>query len=66
MQDDPADTLRAELTLLGERRKLQQQETEALARDTRKAVKRAKGVITMSEVARLVGLDRTSLYQTYG
>ena len=66
MPVDP-DKLRDELRQIGDRREDLDLARERLARDTRKAVRRARRVkgISMGEVAKLVGLDRTSLYQSY-
>lgn len=40
--------------------------SEELERETAKLVRRAKGKLATTEVARLVGLSRSSLYSTYG
>lgn len=62
---DP-DTLRAELAEIGERRVQITGATSKLADDTRAAIRKAKGVLAMTEVAQLVKLERTSMYHTYG
>lgn len=58
--------LRAELAAIGERRTEIAAAKAKLAEDTRAAIRRAKGILAMTEVARLVGLERTSMYHTYG
>lgn len=60
-----SDKLRSELEDLGKRRASLKDDTAKLAKDTRRAIKRSRGHVPMIEVARLVGLDRTTVYQTY-
>lgn len=62
-----AERVRAELREIGERRKQQKLDEEALARDTARVVKRARNTsLPVTEVARLVGLDRAWLYRGFG
>lgn len=61
-----ADHLRNELREIGERRSQIGEATVELVEDTRKAIKRARGVLSMTEIAALVRLERTSMYHTYG
>lgn len=63
---DDAEKLRRELLDLAERRRVVVAAVEQLSRDTGRAIKRARGVLAMTEVAELIALDRTSLYRTYG
>lgn len=60
------DKVRADLAEIGERRVQVTAAVTQLAVDTQSAINRARGVIAMTEVARLVGLERTSMYHTYG
>lgn len=62
---DP-DRLRAELDEIGERRAKHNAEAKALVRDTGKAIRRARRVLSMTEIAKRVRLERTSMYHTYG
>lgn len=62
--DDP-DLIRSILAELGRRRIKLRGGEDALAEETKKAIKRAIGVLPMTEVAELVGLDRTTLYKVY-
>lgn len=64
--DSDPEVLRAELAEIGERRVQLTAATVKLADDTRAAIRRAKGALSMTEVARLVRLERTSMYHTYG
>lgn len=60
------DKVRADLAEIGERRVQVTAAVTQLAVDTQTAINKARGVIAMTEVARLVGLERTSMYHTYG
>lgn len=60
------DRLRDELREIGDRRLDLNVATVKLEEDTTRLVRRAKGVLGMREIARLVGLHRSSLYTTYG
>lgn len=60
------DKVRAELTEIGERRVQVTAAVTQLAVDTQSAINRARGVLAMTEIARLVKLERTSMYHTYG
>jgi DNA-binding phage protein len=60
------EKIRANLREIGQRRVAQGVETEALAEDTKKAITHARGILSMTEIAKLVGLDRSSIYTTYG
>lgn len=62
-----AERVRAELRKIGERRAEVKAEDARLAEDTARAIKRARRArLPMTEVAALVGLDRTYLYRGYG
>jgi DNA-binding phage protein len=61
---DP-DKMRAELAEIGERRADHTAAGAKLVEDTRSAITRAKGALSMTEIARLVRLERTSMYHTY-
>lgn len=63
---DAAERLRTELREIGDRRLDLQVAITKLEEDTTNAVKRAKGKLSMSEAADLLGLHRTSCYSTYG
>jgi DNA-binding phage protein len=60
------DKLRDELQEIGRRRDDLSTDQAKLARDTRLALRRARGRLPVTEMARLVGLERSSLYRTYG
>lgn len=64
MQDD-ADRLRDELREIKARRDVLTDAIQQLAHDTGDAIQRARGELSMTEIARLVGIDRTGLYRTY-
>lgn len=61
-----AAELRRELLAIGDRRLDLRLAIEKLAIDTNNAISRARGEISMTEIAQLVGVDRTGLYRTYG
>jgi len=62
MQQDVRDELRE----IGERREQQKLAEEKLAHDTAAAIRRARRAkVSMTEVARLVRLDRTYLYRGF-
>lgn len=61
-----ADELRDELRKIGERRSQIGEATTDLIDDTRAAIRKARGILSMTEVATLVRLERTSMYHTYG
>lgn len=65
MPDADEGDVRAELREIGERRAAQEKERKKLSNDTQDAIKRAKGRVPMTEIAKLVGLERTSMYHTY-
>jgi len=65
MASEDPDLIRAILAELGRRRERLRGGEEVLADETKKAIKRAIGVLPMTEVADLVGLDRTTLYKVY-
>jgi transcriptional regulator of acetoin/glycerol metabolism len=62
---DDLDELREELAALGIRRRTQVENVGELARATEKAVRRARGKIPATEIADLVGLERTTIYRVY-
>lgn len=62
---ESADDLRQELWEIGQRRLDLARAKEKLARDTFGSVRRARGKVSMVEMAKLLSLDRTTLYQTY-
>lgn len=66
MPEDP-EQLRHELREIGNRRKRLNTEIEALALDTTRAIRRARRMklLSMTEVAALVDLDRTYLYRGF-
>lgn len=52
---------------IGRRRRREGENAARLALDTEAALKRARvEKVSMTEAAKLVGLDRTSVYRTYG
>lgn len=55
-----------ELEELGVRRRRIGAELIKLAKDTARVIKKHRGVVPMTEMAKLVGLDRTTLYHNYG
>lgn len=59
------DQLRAYLTDLGKRRKRHNQDKGRLADETTRAVKLAEGRIPTTELADLIGLERTTIYRVY-
>lgn len=59
-----AEILR-ELDALGERRKRHDEAEEKLAKDTKKALKKAYGVVSVAEAARRCGIHRTTVYRVY-
>lgn len=64
---DDADKVRAELRKLGKRRERQGQAARKLAAETAAAVRRARQAkVPVTETARLIGLERSSIYHTYG
>jgi hypothetical protein len=65
MSVDELDKLRADLAELGRLRKEQDVNVGELARATRTRVMRARGKIPATEIADLVGLERTTLYRVY-
>lgn len=61
-----AETLRKQLAQVAERRKATTVNMESVARDIRRLVAEAPDAgVPISEVARLLDMDRTSLYRTY-
>lgn len=62
---DDADRLRDELREIKERREVLTDAIQQLAQDTGDAIQRARGELSMTEIARLIGIDRTGLYRTY-
>lgn len=63
--DDELVGLREELAKIGRLREAMNMSIEELAQKTAAAVKRSKGKIPMTEIATLVGLERTTLYRVY-
>lgn len=63
--DKAVAALEEELDELALRREWQQDSTERLAGDIRDMVSRAQGHMSMSEVARRLGIDRSTLYRVY-
>lgn len=63
--DTDLTQLRKHLAAIGARRKMQNTDIEELSRETTEALRRAKGRLPTTEVARLVGLERTTLYRVY-
>lgn len=62
-----AEKVRADLRKIGERRQANDAERRSIANDTSIAIKQArKASLSMTEVARLIGLDRGAIYRTYG
>lgn len=59
-----AEILR-ELDALGERRRQHDEAEEELAKDTKKALRRAYGVVSVAEAARRCGIHRTTVYRVY-
>lgn len=63
--DKTVAALEDELDELALRREWQQESTDRLAADIRNLVTRAQGNMSMSEVARRLGIDRSTLYRVY-
>jgi hypothetical protein len=63
---DELEQLRLDLAAIGARRKAQNFDIQRLATETAEAVRRARGKLSTTEVADLVGLERTTLYRVYG
>lgn len=57
--------IREELKALGERRKQNSADEEAIAKDVERTLKRAYGKVTVSEAAKLLGIHRTTVYRVY-
>lgn len=57
--------LREELDALGGRRAQQEQDDEKLAKDIKAVLRRARGKLSMQEVADRLGVHRTTLYRVY-
>lgn len=62
---DAASEIRRELKKLGERRTKAERAEGALTTDITKALKRAHGLLSMSEAADLLGMHRTTVYRVY-
>jgi transcriptional regulator of acetoin/glycerol metabolism len=60
-----AEDLRAQLQSLGERKATIDTDDHVLTAEIRSAVKDADGVVSMTEVATLLGIHRTTLYRVY-
>jgi transcriptional regulator of acetoin/glycerol metabolism len=65
MPADDLELLRRKLAEIGRRRKAQNTAIEKLAHDTVEAVNLAQGKLGATEIAALVGLERTTLYRVY-
>lgn len=65
MADSEATEIRSELRRLGSRRATQEKREAELSDDIEAALRRAYGVVSISEAARLLGLHRTSIYRVY-
>lgn len=60
-----AEALREELRQIGQRRLAHVAAGVELVEETRSAISKAKGKVSMTEVAELVELERASMYHTY-
>lgn len=60
-----SDDIRAELAALGERRVRIDSDESELASEVERALKRAYGVVPVSEAARLLQMHRTTVYRVY-
>lgn len=61
---DP-EQIRAELDAIGDRRQALGGQEDDLRKDTREALRKAKGVVPRAEAARRVGLNRSTVYELY-
>lgn len=59
------DKVRAELRRIGTRRERLAEQERKLARDTRKALRQAKGRVPMDEASELAGISRSTAYDVY-
>jgi hypothetical protein len=64
--DTPITELRKQLGEIGRRRAQIRAQTTQLSFDTAVAIRKAQGVLSLTEIATLIGVDRTGLYRTYG
>lgn len=65
MTVDEAAAVRLRLSRVGLRRQQIQEQERKLREDTRTALRAAKGVIPVSEAARLAQLNRSTVYELY-
>lgn len=56
---------RRELSAIGARRRALDGQKEGLQGDTERVLKRWRGTVPLAEAARLVGLNRSTIYELY-
>jgi transcriptional regulator of acetoin/glycerol metabolism len=65
MAADTTTDIRAELVKLGKRREKLDKDSDHLADEVTKALRRAYGKIPVAEAARLLNIHRTTVYRVY-